>query len=208
MPDRDLKLNSLSRYSKKSPRLVLEEHSHCEVPAGCGGVVLRWRNPNTSILCEIQMVRRGDYEQEETTLDGEAIKTKPHLSFGEHVVAMKLTGIDHQHGVLMFALKVDEKYSETVALKGDDRILSKPDGTWKYTTVRPPDEDWRKAGFDDSGWSVMVAKAMQREQNKQYSAINYAIDKQEKLGSTSLGIDQKVTEIWIRKVFHIEREDG
>ena len=41
----DKKLNSLERFRKQSPRLVLEEHSHCEVPAGCGGVVLRWRNP-------------------------------------------------------------------------------------------------------------------------------------------------------------------
>jgi hypothetical protein len=31
--DRDLKLNSLSRYSKESPLLILEEHGHCEVPA-------------------------------------------------------------------------------------------------------------------------------------------------------------------------------
>ena len=37
-------LNSLSRFRKQPGRLVLEEHGHCEVPAG-GGVVLRRRNP-------------------------------------------------------------------------------------------------------------------------------------------------------------------
>src|SRR5687768_6072864 len=47
--DHDLKLNGLSRYAKESPRLVLEEYGHCEVPAGCGGVVLRWRNPDQPI---------------------------------------------------------------------------------------------------------------------------------------------------------------
>jgi hypothetical protein len=31
--DRDLKLNSIDRYVKSSPRFVLEEHGHCEVPA-------------------------------------------------------------------------------------------------------------------------------------------------------------------------------
>jgi hypothetical protein len=41
MAGKDLRLNSLSRYTKRSPEYVLEEHSHCEVPAGCGGVVLR-----------------------------------------------------------------------------------------------------------------------------------------------------------------------
>ena len=44
MPDRQLRINTLSRYRGRPPRLVLEEHNHCEVPAGCGGVVLRWRN--------------------------------------------------------------------------------------------------------------------------------------------------------------------
>jgi hypothetical protein len=41
-------LNSLDRFRKHPGQLVLEEHGHCEVPAGCGGVVLRWRNPNPS----------------------------------------------------------------------------------------------------------------------------------------------------------------
>jgi hypothetical protein len=42
MADRELDLNTI-RAIKQSPGLVLEEHGHCEVPAGCGGVVLRWR---------------------------------------------------------------------------------------------------------------------------------------------------------------------
>ena len=33
-----LRLNTLNRFRKHSPRLLLEEYSHCEVPAGCGGV--------------------------------------------------------------------------------------------------------------------------------------------------------------------------
>ena len=33
---RELKLNTLGRYGKNASHLVLEEHSHCEVPAGCG----------------------------------------------------------------------------------------------------------------------------------------------------------------------------
>lgn len=37
MPDQNLKLNSLSRYTKQSPNLVLQECEHCEVPAGCAG---------------------------------------------------------------------------------------------------------------------------------------------------------------------------
>lgn len=46
---RDLALNDLSRYKKASNRLVLEDYSHCEVPAGCGGGILRWIDPQTSL---------------------------------------------------------------------------------------------------------------------------------------------------------------
>jgi len=44
-----VRLNSFDRFTKTSPRLLLEEHAHCEVPAGCGGVVLRWINPATGL---------------------------------------------------------------------------------------------------------------------------------------------------------------
>ncbi len=49
MGPEDLRLNSLDRFTKTSPRFVLEEHSHCEVPAGCGGVVLRWVDPAAKV---------------------------------------------------------------------------------------------------------------------------------------------------------------
>lgn len=44
MPD-NLKLNTLDRFTKQPGLLALQESSHCEVPAGCGGVVLRWIDP-------------------------------------------------------------------------------------------------------------------------------------------------------------------
>lgn len=42
-------LNSIDRFRKRPQRFVLEEHGHCEIPAGCGGVVLRWRNPQAAV---------------------------------------------------------------------------------------------------------------------------------------------------------------
>ncbi len=45
----ELKLNTIGRFVKRSPCLALEQHNHCEVPAGCGGVVLRWFNPSRGI---------------------------------------------------------------------------------------------------------------------------------------------------------------
>ena len=56
MTDEGPKLNGPDRYRKRSPRLVLEEHSHCEVPAGCGGVVLRWINTDREITVDRKSV--------------------------------------------------------------------------------------------------------------------------------------------------------
>lgn len=46
---RDLVVNDLSRYEKSSARLVLEDYSSCEVPAGCGGGILRWIDPREAL---------------------------------------------------------------------------------------------------------------------------------------------------------------
>ena len=44
--DDDLRVNTLHRFAKHSPTLILHEYSSCEVPAGCGGVVMRWIAPD------------------------------------------------------------------------------------------------------------------------------------------------------------------
>lgn len=53
--DEDLRLNTLHRFAKRSPRLTLREYSHCEVPAGCGGVVLRWVEGSGGIAVRIRL---------------------------------------------------------------------------------------------------------------------------------------------------------
>jgi len=60
MSDRELKLNSLSRYQKNSPQFILEAHGHCEVPAGCGGVVLRWWNPSQGVPVQMWVYTPGE----------------------------------------------------------------------------------------------------------------------------------------------------
>ncbi|MFX0095185.1 MAG: hypothetical protein ACFFBD_25855, partial [Candidatus Hodarchaeota archaeon] len=82
---RKLRLNSLSRYSKKSARLILEEYSHCEIPAGCGGVVLRWIDPREKVYFNLERVICGSYE---IFLDGDPPPkySTPNLEYGEHVL--------------------------------------------------------------------------------------------------------------------------
>lgn len=71
--DEDLRLNTLHRFAKRSPRLTLREYSHCEVPAGCGGVVLRWVEGSGGIAVRIRLpATRGIVD---AWLDGEPLET-------------------------------------------------------------------------------------------------------------------------------------
>lgn len=89
MAERELKLNSLGRYGKGTSRLVLEEHGHCEVPAGCGGAVLRWRNPNSGLLF---LLHAFGNDNGRILLDGAPPSSaRPLVPFGEHVLSLAVT---------------------------------------------------------------------------------------------------------------------
>ena len=86
MDERELRLNSV-RFDKQSPRLALEEHSHCEIPAGCGGVVLRWRK-RTTIPVLLWLHVAGEVQ---AFLDGAAqTSARPLVEPGEHVLALRI----------------------------------------------------------------------------------------------------------------------
>src|SRR5438874_7695849 len=133
MAERDLKLNSLGRYGKSNSRLILEAHSHCEVPAGCGGVVLRWRNPDALVPLTVYV-----YSPVPTTcfLDGEPLRAaRFDITPGSHVVGFVLEDVVLADGLLMFAGVNDPKGSRTrVPAEVSEpplQVLTKPDGTWK-----------------------------------------------------------------------------
>src|SRR5262249_26215696 len=150
-------LNALGRFRKQPARLVLEEYSHCEVPAGCGGVVLRWRNPLAaiSVLLHVYTARKAT-----TLIDG---KARHHglmdLGIGRHVFAARIPEADLRLGILIFPAIHNAKHfvdraSGEVA-EEPLRVLSRGDGSWKYTLVAPADESWMKLDFDDSAWEPL-----------------------------------------------------
>lgn len=84
--DDDLRINTLHRFAKHSPRLTLQEYSHCEVPAGCGGVVLRWVDPSLGPCVRVRVVGIGTVE---TWMDGRRlIGDRVPLGPGRHVLAL------------------------------------------------------------------------------------------------------------------------
>lgn len=88
--DDDLRINTLHRFAKHSPRLTLQEYSHCEVPAGCGGVVLRWVDPRRGVPIRVRAIVLGETE---TWLDGAPLPGGGHtrIEAGTHVLAVHVT---------------------------------------------------------------------------------------------------------------------
>jgi hypothetical protein len=43
------------------------------------------------------------------------------------------------------------------------RLCSNTDGSWKYETAAPEDDDWMRAGYNDSSWRPMVPMPMPQE---------------------------------------------
>src|SRR3954468_8478318 len=106
--DRDLELNSIDRYVKASPRFVLEEHSHCEVPAGCGGVVLRWSNPALAVPVRLEVWTSEGAGRRTVRIDGVMPSTsRPQIPPGRRVFMIEAQPPeDEQILVLVRAISV------------------------------------------------------------------------------------------------------
>jgi hypothetical protein len=199
--DDDLALNSLSRYAKSSPRLILEEHGHCEVPAGCGGVVLRWRNPDRGVPITMWAYALGELR---LYLDGEPVEwSRPIVSPGAHVLGFVVSGVEPASIALMFAA-----HDETGAVQsppGAYRVLSAPDGSWRYTTSEPAG-DWLAPSFDDGPWLPMSERD-QLSSDGTSDHSEYRLSRIRKLGAVGLGADTTGA-VWVRKTFELPHSAG
>lgn len=162
------RLNSLDRFRKQSGKLVLEEHAHCEVPAGCGGVVLRWRNPRAAVPFTLHLyspVRAACF------IDGAQLRSgRLDLAPGRHVAAFVieevdvatfvLGDVDESIGLLLFAAVHDPKEVTNDppqnAIERSVKVLSQDDGTWKFALQKPPTDEWTTLSFDDGDWPALV----------------------------------------------------
>jgi hypothetical protein len=224
-------INSVSRFRKRSGRLVLEEYSHCEVPAGCGGVVLRWRNPQAGRLVTIYL-----YTPKEAAcfLDGTKLETgRVDLTPGPHGLAVFLKDFKPSAGLIMFAAVHDPMGSPEDQASGVTeyalKVLSADDGTWKFTLEPPATGDWTTAAFDDRAWPALVKVPTPRSDPTDFSL--FQCRQCAELGAACLGLPPApgasgtekpqswwrkllgrqrnwqgvptVAGIWIRKVFQV-----
>jgi len=204
MGDRELRLNSLSRYAKESPLFILEEHGHCEVPAGCGGVVLRWRDPRVGVPVRLHLYTAGECRFQ---LDGvTTTSARPVVPYGEHVLAFALADVDPEFIALMFAAvyrPADDPHVDSVpAQTGEISILSGVDDGWRYSSTEPVDDGWTLPGFDDSGWQPMRGCEERRPpEDSGWDRDRYQVDRLRELGAAGLGVTGGPGPVWVRKSF-------
>lgn len=120
---------------------MLHQYSHCEVPAGCGGVVLRWVDPTTTRTAYVTLVAPAAHA--ELWIDGHPLeRAVVDLHPGWCLLAAELTsdGAASQP----FALAIRWQSGTVASLAG---------ATWRATTSRP-DPRWFIREFDDSQWAA------------------------------------------------------
>ncbi len=154
------RLNSLERFRKDPGRLVLEEHGHCEVPAGCGGVVLRWRAPGALLSVILRCYHSGEGSW---LLDGAELSNgRVDLQPGRHTISCVLNSVDCSGGLILFAAIAEPPASASRRRDETDstslKVVSAQDGSWKWRLDEPP-VGWALASFDDTSWPALVASA-------------------------------------------------
>jgi hypothetical protein len=187
--DDDLRINTLHRFAKHSPRLILQEYSHCEVPAGCGGVVLRWFDPAQGVPVSIRLVALN--ATGESWLDGEPLpSTRATLVAGSHVIACHLRRRDPRPVLYTLGALPDSD---------DDRDLVRA-GAPRWRATGRPAPGWQAPSFDDARWAAPeiadpdVISALD-------SGNRYALDLAARRGQPILTFD--AAELWLRVTFAV-----
>lgn len=192
--NRELNLNSITRYVKFSPRFVLEEHGHCEVPAGCGGVVLRWRDPRVSVPVQLQIAIL-NADAWKARIDGSGPRTaRPLLRPGPHVLVLDIVVQEGATPIVLFSAHADHQGNALL-------LLSQPDGSCRWNPQEPPTEALSSADFDDAQWSPLVPGQLLADQ-----AEEYRVKELLEAGAAPLTTGSRSKRAWLRATFTVPAE--
>jgi hypothetical protein len=193
----DLKLN---RFSKRPERFLLEEYSSCEVPAGCGGIVLRWMRPGEPVFVALTHFSPAPAK---LFLDGEPLSTQSfRLAVGAHVLAVELESVPPKGGLFIASMTI--RHRRLVAAP----LVTAADGTWRFQTT-PPGEGWRRPDFDDAGWPALERDDFPKTE-KPFGS--YLLDSLAKSGAVGLAPPAAARKgrwfanpgCWIRRGFRVD----
>lgn len=177
-----LKLNTVHRFSKHSPHLVLEQHGSCEVPAGCGGVAFRWLNPAREAYIQLTLYTPG---KARVFLDGKPLNSSAFcVPVGPHVLALEL----EKSACFRLALQRDPSPNQKTI------VLSQADGSWRATD-QSPGPDWNSAEWQSS-WPELTELLLPPK------CGSWSWEDAQKLGARALGVAD-AEQLWVSKAFHL-----
>lgn len=189
----------LNRFRKLGGAALREEYSHCEVPAGCGGVVMRWVLPGGNLAVSFRTHQAG---KAAIFIDGEPHKrAEVELSPGSHVIGVVLDTPNSWMCTLDTPRRTDLDPLPTLA-----------DGSWMCSRTEPPKE-WLTQESTPAGFQPMVAGEPASTAND-WSA--HTIERLRERGAEAIAaapvsvvrrLLSKPTSLWIRRVVHVG-EDG
>jgi hypothetical protein len=193
--DDDLRLNGLERYRKTSSRLALEVHSHCEVPAGCGGVVLRWRRPGAPLGILLRVYVRGLVG--ELSLDGAPLsEQRVSLTPGEEHVLSFVVDAPGADGFLLMRARFEPE----LASASRPEVLSQADGRWRAVT-REPSGPWQHPGFDGADFVPLVEKPVPEPEDDKGWSWQLLSDEVQ-----GLALASPASRAWVRWSFRVDPE--
>lgn len=202
---RNIQVNELPRYTKTSEQLVLEEYSSCEVPAGCGGAIMRWIDPTEALPLHLWFYCTG--KNETLSFDGQPMSSsRIDARPGKHVVAANIVPENREQALLGLALRfgdTDTLYSEpkrSPAIGHKIEILSGANARIVGLAKAPENEDWKKIDFDDSQWTPLTRAAVKAARPER----DWHLDQVEKTGAQRIALPKARGSIWIRCTFDVE----
>lgn len=200
--DDPLQLNSLKRFSKSSDRLVLEEYDHCEVPAGCGGMIFRWRDPAAGVPVAVRIATAAEVS---AALDGRSVDDgEANLKAGWHVLAVHLSGADRPPNLLIAALTLNlPEHQLRAAGESPWFVGSAPNGYWRCSSL-DPGEGWEGLDFKERSFHPMAASPVALGQLKGDKSWRY--QRLERLGAKALDLPRGHQELWVRARFFLKEE--
>ena len=203
-------VNDLARYEKASHSLVLESYSSCEVPAGCGGGILRWIDPAEALPLALHLWSTG---KTEVFFDGEPTKSgRVDARKGEHVLALHLSPDLGAPPQLALALRYSDETqpksglgpyrSRAVGHKVD--VLSGRGAVIVATSVEPDGDGWKKVGFAAAGWTALAETEPHVPDGKKPWHLKNVLE----TGAVALTIKGAKGPLWVRCVLQITPGDS
>jgi hypothetical protein len=190
--DRELKLNSVERYTKSSrnSNFVLEEHGHCEVPAGCGGVVLRWRNPNAPVPVTLRLWI--NVASHRVAVDGnQPSSSRMLIKPGRHVLTISAQPGRQEVVQLLFSAVAEQDPAITL-------LMSQASPGWRWTDAEPDWDAWLDPDFDADSLNVVTGAALSKAVMREY-AVRKLLD----AGATAVAVQPAADQVHIRTTFDV-----